>query len=53
MFSPLYFQVQVDDQVVFESIKSHGQYLHVSKNVLGTVSVYSKKSVSRIEIMSS
>ncbi|KAJ8309658.1 hypothetical protein KUTeg_011523 [Tegillarca granosa] len=34
--------VQVDDQVVLESIKSPGSFLHVSKGVLGIASVYSK-----------
>ncbi|XP_052783710.1 inositol 1,4,5-trisphosphate receptor type 1-like isoform X3 [Mya arenaria] len=34
--------VQVDDQIVFESVKSPGQYLHVSKSLLGGQSVYQK-----------
>ncbi|XP_064638655.1 inositol 1,4,5-trisphosphate receptor type 3-like isoform X2 [Lineus longissimus] len=32
--------VQVDDQIVLESLKSPGQFLHVSKAVFGTSSVY-------------
>ncbi|XP_053404110.1 inositol 1,4,5-trisphosphate receptor type 2-like isoform X2 [Mercenaria mercenaria] len=35
--------VQVDDQIVFESVKSSGQYLHVSKTLLGGQSVYQKR----------
>lgn len=43
---PLFFvQVQVDDQVVLESMKSPGSFLHVSKPLLGHGSVYSKRSV--------
>lgn len=42
---PLFVQVQVDDQVVLESIKSPGSFLHVSKPLLGHGSVYSKRSV--------
>lgn len=38
----LCWQVQVDDQIVFESLKSPGQYLHVSKTLLGSLSVYTK-----------
>ncbi|KAK3094787.1 hypothetical protein FSP39_006217 [Pinctada imbricata] len=34
--------VQVDDQVVLESVKSPGSYLHVSKGHLGIMSVYSQ-----------
>ena len=37
------FQVQVDDQIVFESVKSSGQFLHVSKTLLGGMSVYDKR----------
>ena len=36
-------KVQVDDQVVLESVKSPGSYLHVSKGFLGQASVYSKR----------
>ncbi|XP_070173522.1 inositol 1,4,5-trisphosphate-gated calcium channel ITPR3-like [Littorina saxatilis] len=32
--------VQVDDQIVLESVKSPGQYLHVSQKALGASSVY-------------
>jgi inositol 1,4,5-triphosphate receptor type 1 len=35
--------VQVDDQIVLESLKSTGQFLHVSKAVFGTQSVYAGK----------
>ncbi|XP_076096104.1 inositol 1,4,5-trisphosphate-gated calcium channel ITPR3-like isoform X9 [Mytilus galloprovincialis] len=34
--------VQVDDQIVLESMKSPGSFLHVSKAFLGPMSVYSK-----------
>ncbi|KAL4219957.1 hypothetical protein ACF0H5_020368 [Mactra antiquata] len=34
--------VQVDDQIVFESAKSSGQFLHVSKTLLGGASIYQK-----------
>ena len=32
--------VQVDDQIVLESVKSPGQFLHVSKAQFSHVSVY-------------
>ena len=32
--------VQVEDQIVFESVKSPGQFLHVSKAQFGQTSVY-------------
>ncbi|OWF52185.1 Inositol 1,4,5-trisphosphate receptor type 3 [Mizuhopecten yessoensis] len=34
--------VQVDDQIVLESVKSPSSYLHVSKGTVGISSVYSK-----------
>ncbi|KAI0218263.1 hypothetical protein LSAT2_030020, partial [Lamellibrachia satsuma] len=34
--------VQVGDQVILESVKSPGQYLHVSKGLFGKLSVYSQ-----------
>ena len=36
------FQVQIDDQLVLESVKSPGQFLHVSRQLLGKQSVYSQ-----------
>ena len=35
--------VQVDDQIVLESVKSPGQYLHVSQKLMGQQSVYQKE----------
>jgi hypothetical protein len=37
------WQVQVGDQIVLESVKSPGQYLHVSQKPLGQQSVYQKE----------
>ncbi|XP_062567417.1 inositol 1,4,5-trisphosphate receptor type 3-like isoform X1 [Saccostrea cucullata] len=45
--------VQVDDQVVLESVKSSGSYLHVSKGLLGLVSVYSKSHELNLSVQQS
>nr|XP_022345635.1 inositol 1,4,5-trisphosphate receptor type 3-like isoform X6 [Crassostrea virginica] len=45
--------VQVDDQVVLESVKSPGSYLHVSKSLLGQVSVYSKSHELNLSVQQS
>ena len=42
----LVVQVQVGDQVILESVKSPGQYLHVSKGLFGKLSVYSQRYVT-------
>lgn len=41
--SDVVWQVQAEDHVVLESIKSQGQYLHVSRMQLGSQSVYSHR----------
>ena len=43
VFCCVKFKVQVDDQIVLESVKSPGQYLHVSKTHYGSHSVYSTR----------
>ncbi|XP_048744986.2 inositol 1,4,5-trisphosphate receptor type 2-like isoform X4 [Ostrea edulis] len=45
--------VQVDDQVVLESVKSSGSYLHVSKSLLGQVSVYSTSHELNLSVQQS
>uniref|UniRef100_K1QLV5 Inositol 1,4,5-trisphosphate receptor n=1 Tax=Magallana gigas TaxID=29159 RepID=K1QLV5_MAGGI len=45
--------VQVDDQVVLESVKSSGSYLHVSKSVLGQVSVYRRSHELNLSVQQS
>lgn len=45
--------VQVDDQIVFESVKSSGQYLHVSKTLLGSMSVYQKSYELNLSVQQS
>ena len=39
------YQVQVGDQVILESMKSPGQYLHVSKSLFGKNYVYSLRCI--------
>ena len=36
-------QVQVDDQIVLESVKSTGQFLHVGQKPMGQQSVYHQR----------
>ncbi|XP_065924757.1 inositol 1,4,5-trisphosphate receptor type 2 isoform X5 [Magallana gigas] len=45
--------VQVDDQVVLESMKSPGSFLHVSKPLLGHGSVYSKSHELNVSVQQS
>ncbi|XP_061178320.1 inositol 1,4,5-trisphosphate receptor type 2-like [Saccostrea echinata] len=45
--------VQVDDQVVLESVKSPDSYLHVSKSFLGQLSVYSKSHELNVSVQQS
>ncbi|XP_078311676.1 inositol 1,4,5-trisphosphate-gated calcium channel ITPR2-like [Crassostrea virginica] len=45
--------VQVDDQVVLESVKSPGSYLHVSKGFLGQASIYSKSHELNVSVQQS
>lgn len=45
--------VQVDDQVVLESVKSSGSYLHVSKSLLGQVSVYRRSHELNLSVQQS
>ena len=41
LLSPkLLIQVQQDDQIVLESLKSPGQFLHISASFFGAASVY-------------
>uniref|UniRef100_K1QKL7 Inositol 1,4,5-trisphosphate receptor n=1 Tax=Magallana gigas TaxID=29159 RepID=K1QKL7_MAGGI len=45
--------VQVDDQVVLESMKSPGSFLHVSKPLLGHGSVYNKSHELNVSVQQS
>ncbi|KAL5004999.1 hypothetical protein ScPMuIL_018455, partial [Solemya velum] len=45
--------VQIDDQIVLESVKSPGQYLHVSKLLLGIGSIYNKSYELNLSVQQS
>ncbi|XP_053404101.1 inositol 1,4,5-trisphosphate receptor type 3-like isoform X2 [Mercenaria mercenaria] len=45
--------VQEGDQLVFESVKSRGQYLHVSKTLFGGQSVYQKSYELNLSVQQS
>ncbi|XP_067668084.1 inositol 1,4,5-trisphosphate-gated calcium channel ITPR2-like [Haliotis asinina] len=40
--------VQIDDQIVLDSIKSSGQFLHVSRILLGVTSVYHNSALTKV-----